>query len=270
MGAAGHSLAFLERVGSTGLVVGVDRDREVLAIATELLEGKPAQLVQGDFGAFARGGEELPGAPFDGILADLGVSSLQLDRAERGFSFKRSGPLDMRMDPTSSVSAADWLQEVDVTELTRVIAEYGEERFARRIAQAIDRRRQSAPFETTGELADVVRGAIPAAARRASTIDPATRTFQGIRIAVNGELDALDALLQRFDRWLAPGGRFAVLSYHSLEDRRVKQAFKERVLEGDYEALTRKAVRPTPEEIARNPRARSARLRVVKRRGGNR
>lgn len=197
------------------------------------------------------------------MLADLGVSSLQLDAAERGFSFRNEARLDMRMDPGEAIDAEAWLASVSVEELTTVIAEYGEERYAKRVAAAIVRERGR--IRTTTELGDVIRAAIPARSAAKERIHPATRTFQAIRIAVNRELEALDRLLQLFPALLEPGGRFGVISFHSLEDRRVKQAFKARVDEGGFEAVTRKPVRPSESEIETNPRARSARLRVVKR-----
>jgi len=223
-------------------------------------------LLRGSFGEFSSLRPSLPVPAFDLVLADLGVSSPQLDEARRGFSFRRDGPLDMRMDPSRGESAADYLQRIEVGELARVIAEYGEERHARRIAAEIVRVRGGRPIRTTHELAELVRRVIPR--RSADGIDPATRTFQAIRIAVNGELAALDHWLAHFDPFLRPGGRFAVISYHSLEDRRVKTAFRSRADEGDHELLTPRAVRPGEEEIARNPRARSARLRVLRRLAG--
>lgn len=173
----------------------------------------------------------------------------------------------MRMDPSRGESAAEYLQRIEVGELARVIAEYGEERHARRIAEEIVRVRGGRPIRTTQELAELVRRVVPR--QRADGIDPATRTFQAIRIAVNGELAALDHWLAHFDPFLRPGGRIAMISYHSLEDRRVKNAFRARADEGDHELVTPRAVRPGADEIARNPRARSARLRVLRRRDGS-
>jgi 16S rRNA (cytosine1402-N4)-methyltransferase len=223
-------------------------------------------LLRGNFGEIASLRSSLPVPAFDIVLADLGVSSPQLDEARRGFSFRRDGPLDMRMDPSRGESAAEYLQRIEVGELARVIAEYGEERHARRIAEEIVRIRGGRPIRTTHELAELVRRVVPR--RHEDGIDSATRTFQAIRIAVNGELAALDHWLAHFDPLLSPGGRFAVISYHSLEDRRVKNAFRARAAEGDHELVTPRAVRPGAEEVARNPRARSARLRVLRRRGG--
>ena len=223
-------------------------------------------LLRGSFGELRSLRPSLPVPAFDLVLADLGVSSLQLDEGRRGFSFRRDGPLDMRMNPERGESAEEWVAKTSVEEMARVIFEFGEDRLARKIAKEIDRVRRTRAIRTTGELAEVVRRVVPRS--RADTIDPATRTFQAIRIAVNGELDALDHLLAHFDPMLRPGGRFAVIAYHSLEDRRVKEAFRIRGREGDFEILTAKPVRPTDEEVIENPRARSARLRVIRRRGG--
>lgn len=263
MGAGGHAKVIAEALGPEGLLVAVDRDQVALDIARSTLVGQPVEFVRGFFGDLTEIARSVEGRRFDGILADIGVSSMQLDDAERGFSFRGDGPLDMRMDRSEPVSAKEYLANVPTDELTRVIAEYGEERFARRVASAIDRARNAGSIDTTGELAEIVRRAVPKS--RGSDKDPATRTFQAIRIAVNRELEALDHLLGRFGTLLAPGGRFAVISFHSLEDRQVKQAFRTRAQEGDYQLLTRNAVRPSPAEVSRNPRARSARLRVLRR-----
>jgi len=263
VGAGGHSRALIDVLGPRGFLLGVDRDELALTIAKEVLAGESVELVRGSFGDLAGVARLAEASQFDGILADLGVSSMQLDDATRGFSFRQDGPLDMRMDRSQPISARDYLRTVSLEELTRVIAEFGEERFAGRVANAIDRVRRQKDIETTGELAEIVRHAVPKS--RGQDKDPATRTFQAIRIAVNRELEALDHLLGRFGTLLAPGGRFAVISFHSLEDRRVKQVFRERAREGDYELLTRDAIRPGEIEIARNPRARSARLRSLRR-----
>lgn len=222
-------------------------------------------LLRGSFGELSSLRRSLPVPAFDLVLADLGVSSLQLDEGRRGFSFRRDGPLDMRMDPERGVSAEEYVNETTAEELARVIAEYGEERHARRVADEIVRERRGRPIGTTMQLAELVRRVVPR--RRTDAIDPATRTFQAIRIAVNGELAALEHLLDHCDPILTPGGRFAVIAYHSLEDRRVKDAFRIRAREGTHALVTPRPVRPTDEEIARNPRARSARLRVLRRLG---
>jgi 16S rRNA (cytosine1402-N4)-methyltransferase len=198
-----------------------------------------------------------------GVLLDLGVSSYQLDTAERGFGFGREGPLDMRMDPGDGEGAGALLAQSPIEEIERILREFGEEPAARRIARAIDRRRREGKLLTTTDLARAVEEVVP---RRGRRIHPATRTFQAIRIAVNDELTDLRQALQEVDRFLAPGGVVVVLSYHSLEDRIVKTVFRERVREGILEEEDRSPIVPGEEEIEENPRARSARLRSAKRR----
>ncbi len=263
VGAGGHARRLLERLSEAGRLVGVDRDREILERARESLVDSRVQLVHASFGELARLEPLLDARTFHCVLVDLGVSSLQLDVPERGFSFRTEGPLDMRMDTTRGATAAELLRTLDIEALTRILAEYGEERHARRIARAILREQVRAAIRTTAALARVVRGAIPRRGR--ARIDPATRTFQALRIAVNDELGALDRLLGGVDRLLEPGGRLAILSYHSLEDRRVKRCFRRLAAEGEFEVATPKPIRPGAEEIRDNPRARSARLRVLRR-----
>lgn len=246
-----------------GLLVGLDRDRQILEVARARLHSPNVRCIHGSFGDLEALRAALPTEQFDGMLLDLGVSSLQLDECERGFSFRRSGPLDMRMDPSHGPSARDLVRDATIEQLATWIKDFGEERHALRVARAIAVERSRAEITTTGELAEVVRRAVP---KSRTGIDAATRTFQALRIAVNGELDALDRFLARFDPWLAPGGRIAILSYHSLEDRRVKLAFRQRVKEGDYEPMTEGSVRPTADEVRANPRARSAKLRALRRR----
>ena len=266
VGCGGHARAVAEKLGPGGQIVGIDHDLEALEIARAALEERGPVLLRGSFGELRSLRPSLPVPAFDLVLADLGVSSLQLDEGRRGFSFRRDGPLDMRMNSERGMSAQEWVATTSVTEMAQVIREFGEDRLARKIAEEIDRVRRTRPIETTGELADIVRSVVPK--KRDDTIDPATRTFQAIRIAVNEEMRALDQLLAHFESWLRPGGRFAIIAYHSLEDRRVKEAFRLRGKEGEFEVLTAKPVRPTESEIAANPRARSARLRVLRRRGG--
>jgi 16S rRNA (cytosine1402-N4)-methyltransferase len=265
VGAGGHSLALLE-AGATRLV-GLDRDPSALIRATDALKAfrDRVDLVHADFRELdavldARGIGTIHGA-----LADLGVSSMQLDEPGRGFSFQRDEPLDMRMDPTTSRNAAELIREASETELATVITQYGEERHARRVARAIVRTRERGPIDTTGQLAALVRRAIPR--RGWSRIDPATRTFQALRIWVNQELDGLDHFLTRLLRRLAAGARAVVIAFHSLEDRIVKHTFRSLEREGDIPArvLTKKPVVPAEDEIARNPRARSAKLRAIER-----
>jgi 16S rRNA (cytosine1402-N4)-methyltransferase len=260
VGAGGHAAAILKRSAPDGRLFAADRDAEALAEAAQTLApfGERATLLQADY-------RELPGLleePPDGILLDLGVSSLQLDRAERGFSLKSDGPLDMRMDQRGGRTAADVVNRLPETELADIIYRYGEERAARRIARRIVEGRRRSPFRTTLQLADVVRSA--ARRPRGRGIDPATLTFQALRIYVNRELEGLGDALDRLARRLAPRGRLAVIAFHSLEDREVKQAFRSLATAG-FRLLTRKPVRPGEDEVRRNPRSRSARLRAVER-----
>jgi 16S rRNA (cytosine1402-N4)-methyltransferase len=282
LGGAGHAAAILDR-NPTATLVGIDRDPAALEAARARLGERPgrAHLIHGAYGDLPAilGGLGLP--PVHAILLDLGVSSPQLDVAERGFSFSRPGPLDMRMDPTRGRTALDLLHELDVAELGDTIAELGEERHAKKVARLVKEAVHADRVHTTTELAAVIAQAIPIAEQRKSKIHPATRTFQALRIAVNAELDQLAALLAAFPDLLAPGGRCAIISFHSLEDRLVKNRFRDlawttslprRLAEqaGERvdpvcELVTRKAIFASDAEIARNPRARSARLRVCQR-----
>lgn len=269
LGLGGHAAEILSRLSPGGELIGLDRDPEALALAAKRLDG-----VGGNYrllhGTFDRVGELLKeleissDGAFDGLLLDLGVSSMQLDRAERGFSFRNDGPLDMRMDPGEEESAASWLAQTPVEEIARVIRRYGEERQAGKIARAIDRGRRERPITTTAELSSLIEALVP---RRGKKIHPATKTFQAIRIAVNRELDCLRDALEKLDRFMKPGGRAVVLSYHSLEDRLVKTVFRDRVREGFFIAHPDGLQRPTQMEVQSNPRSRSARLRAVVRAG---
>ncbi|MFP4207165.1 MAG: 16S rRNA (cytosine(1402)-N(4))-methyltransferase RsmH [Wenzhouxiangella sp.] len=274
-GRGGHSVAILERLGPAGRLIVMDRDPEAIAHARAgLAEDNRVTVWPGSFADLATMARQIGVfGEVDGLLADLGVSSPQLDQPERGFSFREDGPLDMRMDPNSGESAADWLGRVDEDELTRVIRDYGEERYARKIARTIVRERAQQAITGTARLAAVVASA---AGRSTDKLHPATRTFQAIRIRVNDELGALDRLLAHGVEVLAPGGRFVVISFHSLEDRRVKQAWTRlaRPPAASRRApavpsfqprlrLVGKLVRPDERECAANPRARSARMRVV-------
>ena len=252
LGAGGHTEALL-RAG-VQRVIGVDRDPTALSLAAQRLEafGDRVHLIRSTFAAV-----EVDG-PVDGVLYDLGVSSMQLDRPERGFGYRQDGPLDMRMGGEGP-SAADLVNELPEEELANVIFEFGGEHRSRRIARAIVRARERSPIVTTDALARVVAGAL---GRRPGGPHPARRTFQALRIAVNRELEELDASLPRAVELLAPGGRVVVLAYHSLEDRIVKRAFLE---DERLQRLTKKPVMPGPDEIAANPRARSARLRAAER-----
>jgi 16S rRNA (cytosine1402-N4)-methyltransferase len=264
VGLGGHSRALLD--AGADRVLGLDRDPSALAIAAETLAAyrDRVELVHADYRELDRVLDTRGIAAVDGTLADLGVSSLQLDAEGRGFSFRRDEPLDMRMDQTSGPTAAEWLRAVDEEKLANVIFEYGEERYSRRIARAIVSSRGSTALETTGQLAAIVRRAIPH--RGYQRIDPATRTFQALRIWVNRELAGLDTFLVGAARRLLQGARLAVITFHSLEDRIVKHTF--RAIEKAEEAmriLTKRPLGPADAELARNPRARSAKLRAIAR-----
>ncbi|MGH2676348.1 MAG: 16S rRNA (cytosine(1402)-N(4))-methyltransferase RsmH [Actinomycetota bacterium] len=259
VGAGGHARALLD--AGVGRVIGVDRDLRALSVARERLDGYGARFrsTQGRFSDVLEVAEEAGVREAGGVLYDLGVSSLQLDRAERGFSYRAEGPLDMRMGE-GDLTAADVVNAYPESELARVIREHGEERFAGRIARAIVRARERAPLETTRELAAVVAAAVPS---RRGGPHPARRTFQAIRIEVNGELQELAASLPRAVQLLAPSGRVVAIAYHSLEDRIVKRFLRE---DDRLEILTKKPVCADAAEAARNPRARSAKLRAAERR----
>ena len=279
LGGAGHASLILER-SPTATLIGIDRDPTALAAARERLAkfGDRTRLVHGQFGDLA---ELLGDIKVDGIVLDLGVSSPQLDVAERGFSFGKTGPLDMRMDPTRGLTALELLHETDLESLGDLIGELGEERYAKKIARMIKEALREDRLATTTDLANLVARAIPAAEQRKSKIHPATRTFQALRIAVNAELDQLERFLAVFPDLLVAGGRCAVISFHSLEDRLVKQRFRDLAWTSSLppklaaeagersdavcELISRKAIVATDEEIARNPRSRSARLRVCER-----
>ncbi len=265
VGAGGHARALLE--AGADRVVALDRDAEALQVAADALRkwGERVELVQADFRGLDAALDARGIARIDGAMADLGVSSMQLDGEGRGFSFRRDELLDMRMDRSSGPTAAEMLSEVDETELADVIYRFGEDRHARRIARVLVATRDRIPVDTTGQLADAVRRAVPRRGRQ--RIDPATRTFQALRIWVNRELDALDAWLLAVCRRLNAGARLAVLTFHSLEDRIVKHTFRDLEREGDIsvKVLTRRPLRPSSDEVSRNPRARSAKLRVAER-----
>ncbi|MBI3317992.1 MAG: 16S rRNA (cytosine(1402)-N(4))-methyltransferase RsmH [Candidatus Omnitrophica bacterium] len=260
VGLGGHAEMMLRKIGPRGRLVGLDRDAEALERAGIRLKPFEAQvkLLRGRFGELGRALDQAGVASLDAALFDLGVSSDQLESPERGFSFLREGPLDMRMDPEDSLTAAELVNHASQEELARLLIDFGQERWARRIARAIVRAR---PLSTTLQLAQAVEGAFPPAARR-EKIHPATRTFQAIRIAVNDELNELSLGLSQAMERLGSQGRMAVLAYHSLEDRIVKSAFRGWEKEGRFKVLTSKPVRPSSAEIAGNPRARSARLRA--------
>lgn len=264
VGLGGHTRALLE-AGATR-VIGFDRDREALAEAETALAifGSRVELVHADYRDLeavldARGIGEV-----DGMLADLGVSSLQLDSGERGFSFRADAPLDMRMDRSQGRTAADLVREATESELADAIFGYGEERYSRRIARAIVRAREEGAIATTGQLAEIVRRAVPR--RGHQRIDPATRTFQALRIWVNRELEGLDRFLERAAGRLRPGAALVVITFHSLEDRIVKHTLRALARErGLVTVLTPKPMVASEAEVAANPRARSAKLRAVRR-----
>ena len=263
VGLGGHAEAILGTVGSSGWLIGMDRDSEALDYARKRLERFKSQmrLIHGQFGQLAGLLEGLHMKTIDATLFDIGLSSFQLDTAERGFSFLREGPLDMRMDRTEEQTAAAIINRLSVKQLQGILILYGEERWAGRIARAIVRQR---PFSSTTQLAQAIRRVVPTSVR-GGTIDPATRTFQAFRIATNRELEWLPAGLCQAIDLLKPEGRIAVLAYHSLEDRIVKNTFREQARLKKIENVTRKPIRPTPAEVARNPRSRSACLRIAKR-----
>jgi 16S rRNA (cytosine1402-N4)-methyltransferase len=265
VGLSGHARAMLDAGASR--VIGLDRDPAALAHARAMLAsyGNRVALVHSDYRDFEAVLDAHGIAQVDGMLADLGVSSMQLDAEGRGFSFRRDEPLDMRMDTTAGPTAAEALREVDEEALADLIYEFGEERHSRRIARAIVRARDERAIDTTGQLADIVRRAIPR--KGYSRIDPATRTFQAIRIWVNRELDGLDGFLGAAARRLASGGRLAVITFHSLEDRVVKHTLRALQAQGMVKVLTKRPIVPSEAEVERNPRARSAKLRAAERNG---
>ncbi|HTU41637.1 MAG TPA: 16S rRNA (cytosine(1402)-N(4))-methyltransferase RsmH [Candidatus Aquilonibacter sp.] len=261
VGLGGHSYEIAKRLGAPGHLIGLDKDPKALEIARAKLSGEDFPLVTLLHRSFAEIANGQKAATIDGILADLGVSSLQLSDAARGFSFQAEGPLDMRMDPQSERTAEQVVNHLDERELADLIYEFGEERRSRRIARAIVRSR---PIRSTAHLADVISAAARPMNSEQRRIHPATRTFQALRIFVNRELDDLRALLEAAPRILKPGGRVVVISFHSLEDRIVKDAFREGEKKYKYfRVLTKKPVTASEEEQDRNPRARSAKLRAA-------
>jgi 16S rRNA (cytosine1402-N4)-methyltransferase len=284
LGLGGHAERLLEASGPDGRVIGVDRDPAALALARERLAwaGERLVTVAASFADLTAVAAAAGVDAADGVLYDLGVSSLQLDEPARGFSYRHDAPLDMRMDPTGGITAAEVVNTYPRAELARILREYGEDRHAGRIARFIDEARRRRPVRTTGELVELVKAAVPAAARRTGP-HPARRAFQALRIEVNRELDALSASLPQAVDLLAPGGRLVVLSYHSLEDRIVKRALNAAAGRDDQAparlpvaappparvaVLTRRPETPTAAEVAANPRAESAKLRAAEKLGG--
>ena len=276
VGLGGHSFEIAKRLGAPGHLIGVDKDPAALEIAREKLSvGRSSLVVHQDqdqhdwptvefrHGSFVEIVNDQRPTTIDGMLADLGVSSLQLGDAARGFSFQAEGPIDMRMNPQAELTAEQVVNQFDERELADLIYEFGEERRSRRIARAIVRSR---PIRTTAQLADVVSAAVRSmklGQHKHDRIHPATRTFQALRIFVNHELDDLRALLTAAPQLLKPAGRLVIISFHSLEDRIVKDAFRDGVKQGQYKLLTKKPVTACDEEIDRNPRSRSAKLRAA-------
>lgn len=262
-GAGGHSRLLAERVGPTGRLICIDQDESMLALAASRLEGFPVTLVHDNFDRLGEVLERLQVERVDGVLADLGVCSDQLDQAERGLSFQQSGPLDMRLDQSQGEPASDLLERLSERELADLIWKYGEERNSRRIARKIVETRKQVPLQRTDDLAALVRRCVPVwRSSRGKGIDPATRVFQALRIAVNDELGSLERFLECIPRRVRPGGRVVVISFHSLEDRRVKHALRDRET---WEVLTKKPIQAGEEETRDNPRARSAKLRAARR-----
>lgn len=283
LGGAGHARRILERSAPDGWLFGIDRDPAALARGRERLApfGERVILRQGNFADVVTLLSDAGMVPVDGVLVDLGVSSFQLDQAERGFSFSADGPLDMRMDPGEGRTAAELIAKLSEHELARLIKEYGEEPASRRIARAIKQAMEGGALRGTADLARVVSGVVGAGgARRQGAIHPATRTFMALRMAVNDELGSLHRFLDTFTEALRPGGRVAVIAFHSLEDRAVKQAFSRLAnpctcppglpvcvcgRKPSLSLVTRRPLRPSREEQQGNPRSRSARLRVAER-----
>lgn len=263
VGVGGHASAILEQLGPRGLLIGVDKDEEALEMAKRFLApfADNVRLFHADYRDVESILDEaaVEGGRVDGIFLDLGASSLQLDSPERGFSFREEGPLDMRMDRSERITASDLLAKLSVDELTDIFKKFGEERWSRRIARAIKR---AAPIKTTTQLASLIEKTVP---RKKTRIHPATRVFQALRIAVNRELESLEVFLNTCYRFQRSGGRTVVISFHSLEDRLVKHSFLKGSRAGVYRVLTKKPVRPTPEEVQGNVRSRSAKLRAVER-----
>lgn len=277
-GGGGHSLEIVKRLTDGGRLVAIDRDDAAIAAATERLSDylDRVTFVRNNFSSAADVCRELGIERIDGILLDLGVSSYQLDTAERGFSHNNDAPLDMRMDRRGELDAYTVVNTYTFEELKRVIWEYGEERFAPKIASAIVKRRETKPIESTGELVDVIKSAIPAAAREGGH-HPAKRTFQAIRIEVNGELDAIAPAIRNAKDIMAEGGRIVIITFHSLEDRIVKQTYADMASgctcpknlpicvcgkRPEVKVLTKKPILPSERELEENPRSRSAKLRV--------
>lgn len=263
LGAGGHAKAILQKMGAGGKLVAIEKDARAIKTAQETLRsfGDSVMIIHDDFRNIAKVMDAAGIREIDGMVADLGVSSMQLDEPERGFSFRGDGPLDMRMDPSGALTAEKIINTASEKELADILYQFGEERFSRRIAKAIVQARHSEPLRTTSDLVSVILRAVPAGYRH-GRIHAATRSFQALRIAVNDEMGALQVFLNDAVKFLAPKGRLIVISFHSLEDRAVKTRFRELKKAGIGRVLTPKPVTASEDEIQDNPRARSAKLRV--------
>lgn len=266
LGLGGHAAAVLARVGKSGRLVAIDKDVASLEAARLRLKkfSKTIDFVHEDFRNIDRVLESCGVERVDAFLFDLGISSFQLDDPGRGFSFKAQGPLDMRLDQGNFITAYDLLNNLTEEEISSILWKFGEERFARRIARGIVMARRRAPLSSTVQLAEAVASCLPPGLRH-GRIHPATRTFQALRIAVNRELDALEEALKKAAAFLKKGGRMCVISFHSLEDRIVKENFRALSREGGFRLVVKKVVRPSEAEVAANPRSRSAKMRVLER-----
>ena len=265
MGCGGHALEILERIMPGGQLIGIDRDPDMIRESAERIGDRAADEVQLFNANFSRIDEMISRAgvsAVDGVLIDNGASSPQLDRPERGFSYRQDGPLTMQMTPGEGSTAAELLTSLPAPELERIFAEYGEERYARRIARAVVARRGREPLKRTRDFAALIERAVPHYRRR---LHPARRCFQALRIACNDELRHLKTFFEKLPAVLVSGGRLVVLSYHSLEDRIAKRALREGQKAGEYELLTKKPLRPSEDEARENPRSRSAKLRAARR-----
>lgn len=268
LGLGGHSKEMMKRIMPGGSLVAIDRDSDSMKIAQKNLEEYAGQctFVQKDFRFLDTVLDDLKIKEVDAIIFDLGVSSYQLDMAERGFSLRSNGPLDMRMDRNSFISAYDLINSLSTNEISLVLKNFGEERWHQRIADSLVKERAKHPIETTEDLKKIIINAVPRQYQN-QKIHPATRSFQAFRIAVNRELEALEVALDKAIHYLRVGGHLCVISFHSLEDKIVKNKFCNHLKQGTIEILTKKPLRPSLPEIDRNPRARSARLRVVQKKG---
>ncbi len=268
LGLGGHSASIADKIGASGRLVCIDRDYAALSLAREKLKGLPCtfHFVQADFRNMneALATLKIPGV--DGILFDLGLSSFQLNDPKRGFSFNADGPLDMRMDQDSHISAYDLVNSLSERELSLILKNFGEERWHHRIAKYLVVQREKHPIDSTRELSDTIIKAIPARFRH-QKMHAATRSFQALRIAVNRELESLEKALSACLEYLNPEGRICVIAFHSLEDRIVKEKFRNWAHAGQMKLITKKPLRPTEEEVAENSRSRSARLRVAQKNG---